>query len=56
MPAIRLAVRQLPGTGKVAGDHSGVVTVEYDPTAVGVERIRAALLGVGFESTVLVER
>ena len=52
--SIRLVVRQLNGTGEVNGDwKSGLVTVEYDPSAATVEAIQGALERIGYDSTVI---
>lgn len=51
---MRMAMRQIKGTGKVDGDvRSQTLVVEYEPSAVSLEAIQQALRGVGYGSTVV---
>jgi copper chaperone len=50
--AIQRAVGQLPGVQRVEGDPGTKrVTVEYDPSAVTLERITAAMAEEGYPAT-----
>ena len=47
--SVRLAVEELPGIGQVVPEHiADEVEVTYDPAAVTLDQIRAAISGAGF--------
>ncbi len=51
---IRMAVGRLNGVGKISGEaKSKTLTVEYEPSALTVEAVQAALKQIGYESTTL---
>ena len=51
---MRAAVSRLGGSSRLEGDiATRTVSVEYEPSLVGVDAIQEALRGVGYESTVI---